>query len=246
VKRYTRSNSFRVPVTGAQGQRDRIALVEVEPEEATTWRITLGPLIPFVPGSLLAVPSGLFPQWGNVGPKAFVAWGDGQAQHFAAVDWGPLGRTFEVHGYYVEVDFASVSAMILPVGSLPIAAATIVPSGAREGKTRPPTLTRNIALVGGVPVAQEIPQYARRLRWWNRGAAAGTTMTIRFLDDLAGATVRYTGGADFLANMYETAAAGNRSLNGYDGIDIPAYAAIVEYTASAGVTIQTEYELDLG
>jgi hypothetical protein len=174
----------RVSLDPAQtGRRPALVRMQVEPELARSWRVTLGapqfenvasaaPTLGGGGGGLL--PTGFPTRWPEVnqtaaGVIAHVTWGHGGAAFEAWIDWR-VGSSFVVHGSDVQLEL-----LVSPGANAPGAptatttagkfSAAITPDDSPSPHSNPPSLTFWLGAVGDASEAEvPIPPFARAVR----------------------------------------------------------------------------------
>jgi hypothetical protein len=232
-------------------RRQSVGTVRVPPEQARTWRVTLGAPTPHE-GFLTAF------DFGSVPMLAIVTWGSDKGQQFTAeIDWS-RGRSFCVHACVVNVDVQlAADAAVLPFAAKNAprqfqVGCTIIPAD-DDGQSTPPP-TRSIytgAISAGAFVTLQVPAWSRAVRWYQtiNTLAAGTPIAISLdgADDVAFTAVRQTAAVGVLT----TAPPGFPVPGGSPDRGLPLEAtvnflAVTNLHAIETISLWLEFELDIG
>lgn len=152
------------PVGGVALRRQNVASVEVRPDDAGPWRVTLLPLqYQEQPGGQIV--NFTFPF--STKPRAVLTWGHDAVVFTTRIDWPVTGGSFNVWGDKVSIDLEIPDDWIAGLVPAAIVGGGFILPGNVAGGMRP-TLTvwgGRTQGAGTFSAPIEIPQFARSVRW---------------------------------------------------------------------------------
>lgn len=151
------------PVGGVSQRQQEVCRVQVPPEQAQGWRVTLAPLqfVEASNGAITDFTSGMANK-----PRAIVTWGFQSITRTAVVDWPCQGGTFSVWGDNVQVQVQIPNSWIVPLGTAQVLPGAFVLPGPQA--SAPPTASYTTNLIAGAAAFSTVvavPAFARSFRW---------------------------------------------------------------------------------